>query len=344
MNRFLRKRRVGGFTIIELMVSLSVLTILSLFSGRIYLNYTASTRDLKASNLIYEEARFLMERLVREVRQSGIDYEQYWNQNVNIPFKGGTYTDNYCEYGMFFTDNGQDGIYTDFEDNESTGFRNVSHVDTLAALTPPIAPEAVLPIEKELYLINIAGDKRTMIKRIARNDGTNDIGKISMLKLNGKDFGTDHINRSDPLNDGDIPSTDCLDTFEDTRENDGLIDTWHCDENYPCDRETDIASPYGALAACRGYGHTIDPINSFIDISPEALNIVDLKFIISPSDDPWKAYSMNNVQIQPNVTIQLTAEANPKLVSLIDDDRVPSITLTTTVTTRIYDEIKSSCF
>jgi len=74
--------KIKGFTIIELMVSLTILTLLSLGTARIYLNYTASTQDLKAANLVYQEARFLMERLVKEVRQGAIDYEQYYNQNT----------------------------------------------------------------------------------------------------------------------------------------------------------------------------------------------------------------------------------------------------------------------
>jgi len=342
MRQFFLNRRQKGFTIVELMVSLTVLTLLSLGAARVYLNYTASTRDLKAANLIYEEARFLMERMVREVRQNAIDYEQYANQNITIPLFGGDYTDHYCSYDRYFYDSGPDGDPFVEDGQESIGRHNPELEVFITSNTLPTV--AVKPIETELYLININGDGRTMIKRIERLEDGENIGKLSMVKLIGKDFGEDHINRNDSHNDGGAShDLECDDTTLDTRENDGLIDTWHCDDDYPCIKNAPLNGDiYGV--GCQGLGHTVDDDNGFVDISPSALNITGLKFIISPSDDPWKAYNMDEVQIQPNVTIQLTAEANPKLVSTTGDGRIPSITLTSTVTTRIYDEIKSSCF
>lgn len=352
MKHTLKNRRSGGFTIVELMISLSVLTLLAMFSGRIYLNYTASTRDLKAANLIYEEGRQLMERIVREVRSSGLDYEQYFNQNVLIPIHATdfpsdppqTYTDNYCYYGTFFTDNGPDGNPLAFEDNESTGFRNTDIEDAITDLTGyNLSADAVAPIEKELYLINIPGTQRTILKRIERTESGQTIGKISMVKLIGKDFGEDHINRTDSYNGAQASEITCADTDLDTREGDGLIDTWHCHADYNCSTNTLLDADIYSTG-CVGFGHTADNDNGFVDISPSALNVVDFQLIVSPKDDPWKAYNMDGVQIQPHVTIRLTVEANPLLVALTDEGRIPSITLTSTVTARNYDEIKSPCF
>lgn len=337
------RRYQKGFTILELMVSLTILTLLTLFAGRIYLNYTASARDLKAANLIYEEARFLMEKIVREVRQSGIDYEQYWNQNVDIPINPGDgYADNYCEYSSFFYDSGPDGNPFTPEDNESTGLRNPEVEDAIIN-TYSLDPEAVQPVEDELYLINIAGNRRTILTRVERDVDGNTIGKVAILKMVGRDFGADHIDGRESYNGLQLHDPNCS---PDERESDGLIDTWHCDPDYPC--KVDEVTQSTSDPACEGYTHLIvnDPLDanhSFVDISPNALNIVDLQFIVAPEDDPWKAYNMNDVQIQPHVTIKLTAEANPFLVAALNDSRIPSITLTSTITTRNYDEIKSDC-
>jgi prepilin-type N-terminal cleavage/methylation domain-containing protein len=338
--------RPKGFTIVELSVALVMLSMISVFAGRIYLNYMNASRDLKAANLVYEEARFMMEKIVREVRQNGIDYEQYFNQNVMIPLnlillsETETYTDNYCSYSSFFNDSGPDGDPATLGDNESRGVRNPQRLTDIEAAS--IDPSAVRPIENELYLINIAGNTRTILTRVEKDVNGDTIGKIAELKLAGEDFGRDHINGGDSYNGLKLTDPNCA---PDEDEGDGLIDSWLCAQDYPCKR--DQVSPSSTNPSCEGYTHLAsnDPTGtnySFVDISPNALNVVDLKFLVAPGDDPWKAYNMNDVQIQPNVTIQMTVEASPKLVATTTN-RPPSITLTTTITARNYSEINSDC-
>jgi len=341
MKKNLFHHRPKGFTIIELSVALVILTMISIFAGRIYLNYTNASRDLKAASLVYEEARFLMEKLVREVRQNGIDYEQYFNQNVMIPLNtAGDYSDNYCAYSSFFYDSGPDGDPVTLDDNESRGTRNPERL--LDITNASIDPAAARPIEKELYLINMGGQKRTVLTRVEKDVNGDTIGKIATLKMDGFDYGTDHINGRDSYNGLSLTDPNCT---PDERENDGLMDTWHCAADFPCKHNQTIASL--TVPNCEGYTDLIvnDPANanhSFVDISPSVLNIVDLKFLIAPADDPWKAYNMKDVQIQPHVTIQMTVQASPKLVNTTVNSP-PAITLTTTITARNYGEINSDC-
>ncbi len=275
-----------------------------------------------------------MERIVREVRQSGIDYEQYFNQNINVAMTPtDSYVDNYCDYSSFFYD----------DSNESRGVRNSAREATiLASLTDA---SAVTPIEEELYLINMSGNKRTMFTRVEKDlygDGKT-IGKVATLKMDGKDLGDDHIDGRDSYNGLKSHHAQCE---PDDGEGDGLIDSWHCDPDFPCLNDIEIYNTLQGL--CEGYAHLpVNDVNdadhSFVDISPNALNVVGLRFFVSPRDDPWKAYNVDEVQIQPHVTIQLTVAANPRLVPLTNEDSIPTITLTSTITTRNYDEIKSDC-
>lgn len=333
----------SGFTIIELMVALTVLTLLTLFAGQVYLNYTSTSRDLQAGNLVYEEGRFLMERIVREIRQNAVDYEQYFNQNIqSVLLSDSAYTDNYCSYHSFFYDSGPDGDPATFQDNESRGSRNADLEDEISN-THNLDPAAVRPVEAELYLINLGGNKRTILTRAGKNVNGETLGKVGLLRMIGKDFGNDHLNGRDSYN-GLLPNDSSC--FPDERENDGFIDSWECDPDFPCKKNQITIST--SDPACEGYTHVIsnDPLNpnySFVDISPDAINVVDLRFIIRPQDDPWKAYNMNEIQIQPHVTIQLTIEANPTLVDISNEKHVPSITLTSTVSARNYDEVKSEC-
>lgn len=312
---------------------------MTLFAGQLYLNYTNSSRDIKAANLVYEEARFLMERIVREVRSNAIDYEEYFNQNVMLPYhladgETDSYGDNYCRYSAYFYD----------DNGESIGNRNPTQKAEYEDVVGLDNTMAVRPIENELYLINISGNDRTIITRIDKDTDGFTIGKVAILQLEGMDFGDDGIDGRDSTN-GLPPGHDS--TCEpDNREKDGFIDTWHCHPDFPCKRNEPIDS--STISGCTGFKHLIvnDPTSddhSFLDISPNAINVVDLKFLITPEDDPWKAYNINEVQIQPHVTIQLTAQANPVMIDTSNKQRIPFITLTSTISTRNYDEVNSDC-
>ena len=324
------KNPTKGFTLIEIIVALGILTLIGIFATTIYLNYSARARDLKASNLVYEEGRLLMEKIVREIRQNTVDYEEYFNTNV-LEYPLGQ---NYCLYDQIFYETGFDGLIGT-EDDESLGERNPNLPKNNAPLENPI--------QNNLFLINQEGTKRTYLSKVTKTVNGEEIGKIGMVKLVGKDFGDDHINAADSYNGQKETNNLCA---PDTRENDGLIDTWLCEKGYPCNREVEIES--ATILGCLGFTDGIlnDPKNidhSFVDISPNALNIVDLKFIILPKDNPHKAYKVNEVQLQPYITIQMTVEAKPKLISTINPDRIPRLTLTSTVTTRNSEEVNSSC-
>ena len=97
-----------GFTLIELMISITVLGLIMGISSSIYVNFFGSMRNLKAANNVYGESRFLMERVVREVRNGTIDYEEYYHQNLRKNLLGDaqdavrneTYGQEYCDYSL----------------------------------------------------------------------------------------------------------------------------------------------------------------------------------------------------------------------------------------------------
>ena len=286
-------KNIRGFTIAELLIATVILGILLLSAGAVYSNFFNSYRNLKAANLVYEEARFTMEKIVKEARKGTIDYEEYFNQSKNNSpsTKNETYGKNYCEYSTKFYDFGKDGQPNTYDDiNRGTNSD---------------APAINTPMQNHLFLINANGDQRTYIKLIKKRDKNGDlIGKVGILKLKGEDFGSDNIKSN---------RTDCK---KDAGEGDGLIDTWMCESGYNCTPESK------RVDACVGKIHTIyddsnatNPESSFIDITPSTLDIVDLKFFITPSNDPHKAYADASAQIQPHVTIKLIAKANKKLVN-----------------------------
>jgi len=251
-----------------------------------------------------------------------IDYEEYFNQNLD---PAGNLGENYCSYDQDFYAKGDDGLMMT-RDDESLGYRNPDNANP--------APLANM-IQNNLYLINAEGNQRTYISLVNK--------KIEITKLVGHDFGRDHINALDSYNGLKNSHPSCI---FDEGEGDGLIDTWHCASDFPCNREIEIES--SSIFGCLGYGHHIlnDPNevdHSFVNFTPKDIDITDIKFIISPEDDPRKAYQVDEVQIQPYVTIQMTVAADPEKVSGINQENPPQITLSSTVSTRNTSEVISSC-
>jgi hypothetical protein len=109
---------------------------------------------------------------------------------------------------------------------------------------------------------------------------------------------------------------------------DGIIDTWHNAKGFiDHDPETGCA---GSM------------IDDFVSLSSPTLEVISLKFIISPLEDPRKAFNEESsaIQIQPHVTIILTAKASAfKMIGI--RGIIPEITIQTTVSTRSQNEIKS---
>lgn len=317
-----------GFTIAELLFATLIVAVLVTSAAGIYTNFYRSVQNLKAANLIYEEARFTMERIVKEVRQGTIDYEEYYNQTVNFTgaenVKNLTFGSNYCEYSQQFYGPGPDGKFGTFDD-ESLGKRRAGAPSPLQSI-----------IQKSLYLISPEGDKRTYFKRF--EDPVTGLGKVTMLKLNGFDYGLDKV-----------PSESSFACPNDQGERDGLIDTWECAPGFNCACPAGDSTCEKEIVVGCSYklSHIVDnPTNleqsSFIDITPEALDIVDLKFFVSPVDDPYKAYASNEDQIQPNVTIKLIVRANPDIASEFKGNP-PDIILESTVSARAYNPIITEC-
>ena len=310
-----------GFTLAELMIATTVLALLITFAAAIYNNFFGTVRNLQAANLVYDEARFSMERISQEIRNGTIDYEEYYNQKMNFFGFGEnkTYGQNYCQYSRQFYTAGPDDEFGTLDD-ESTGVRSALVPPPLGRLktgtTDQYEPD---PFQSQLLLIDINGRNRTYIKRVVKNDTYgNPIGRIGMIKLVGEDWGgIDHI-----------PGT------KDEGENDGRIDTWHCADGFHCCEGTDPCHPE--------ITPEIISDSYFVDITPSALDIVDLKFIIAPMDDPRKAYNTPDDQIQPHVTIRLTARANPRIAGKLTGS-TPNIVLDSTISARAYNGIITEC-
>lgn len=150
-------------------------------------------------------------------------------------------------------------------------------------------------------------------------------------------------------------------------DNDGAPELWVCHDDYVCCQDDgaggvdcsqtqvpNLGNPPNYLSYIP-YHDDLNPFNTtdpfepsefsnllfnFSPVSTLRINITDLRFYISPIEDPIKAFDEPPEQMQPYVTIVMTAELNDPRAEFLPES-VRSLTLQTTVGTQFYGEITS---
>jgi len=324
---FTKFRQKKGFTLVEMIVSTTIFVIVVSLIGIVFMDFYASKHKTEISRILYEESRTALERIVKEVRRGTIDYEEYWNrfkfQSAKTDNK--FYGKNYGDYARQFYRETDGSVPLDlahldrFDENvgENISLSNpaLQNAKALAVCESP----AKIPAEPgtsgyeqcELYLITAEGLEKTIIK-VEPTIGTEIEYQLKMLKLPGRDS-----------------------------DNDNRVDDWNIYNS---------SSPNPSDSKFYDFCKTFDSAGSgactefqFQKIQPESIKITALKFFISPKEDPRKAFAdfSEDVQIQPHVTIQLSAEPSIRYSDGIRGE-IPSVTIQTTVDARAQNEVKSS--
>lgn len=75
------KKQKRGFTLVEVLIASTIFTILSIMATQVFVSVVRIQNRIILENQIYEDARFMMEKIAREVRNNTIDYEEYYREN-----------------------------------------------------------------------------------------------------------------------------------------------------------------------------------------------------------------------------------------------------------------------
>ncbi|HPU94790.1 MAG TPA: prepilin-type N-terminal cleavage/methylation domain-containing protein [Candidatus Gracilibacteria bacterium] len=327
-----------GFTLMEALIAASVFGMLSIIGATIFINISQSQRSTESYSALYEDARVIMENLANEIRNGTVDYEEYYNIKYTNPIGGQKYYGiNRGVYASRFYDPG----YTMACDTKEIIQGNnpadlgVEYLDENGLPTTCSNPETdpvtlfSLSVDKdmgkyqgsamsgndqdELYLISKDGRSKTIIR--TQTKGTED-QVLSILRLEGKDT-----------------------------DNNGVIDGFFCNASISgCAGAT--MSPFNdtnKLVAKYIDGESFDTTASpFTPISPLRSTVTDIHFIITPKEDPYKAFDEPDVQIHPSVTIVMTLEpSSTEKTTLPAGQQDQSITVQTTVATGVTSRIKS---
>ncbi len=370
-----KNRSREAFTIMEVLLAASIFTVVSMICVTVFINLIRIQKRVELENAIYEDARFMMERITREVRQNTIDYEEYYNKTIHQEgafqnVKGLTtngqnpYGNTYGCYAKRFYDPGSGGTTNagygalcayppnvpvenaacesvnkntldieefknpyNFQENTASAFCDDKHSTKQCS-----GSTADYNKQAQLYLINSQGTEKTIfaLKETSATylDLSDGVQKsehaLGLLKLTGQDNNHDNVTEtwrgcSDSTGTPSADNPFCCTTG------------FNCPKDYVND----------SLEATLEYNAN-DLYSGFIPISPTRSDIVSLEFFVAPIEDPQKAAAETDSAIhqQPHVTIVLTLKPSQRSMSGYSGE-IPSVTLQTTVTSRVYNEVKS---
>ncbi|MFA6918395.1 MAG: type II secretion system protein [Candidatus Gracilibacteria bacterium] len=184
----------------------------------------------------------------------------------------------------------------------------------------------------ELYLINAGGNKKTIVVRQTITTSPENYA-IGMLELKGIDS-----------------------------DQNGITDLFTCEEDYNCGTvninkylvdalggtfpsipDEDAITDLGLSIATRVNKDLDFDVNtsSFVPITPFRSNVVSLKFIITPVEDPYKAYAEREMQSHPSVTILLTMEPSAAEKAKYPGGNPPQLVIQRTVTAGVHQKVES---
>lgn len=341
-----------GFTLMEVLIAASVFGMLSVIAATFFLNISQSQRTTDSYSALYEDARVIMENLATEIRNGTVDYEEYFNiTSEDIISSTRYYGTNRGVYASRFYDPG----YVYNNGGDPTSGKNPTDLGVKCLTAPAGDPKTVsevdcdggssistfsLSVDKdmgkhpynwdgapegdasamdnndqpELYLISKDGRNKTIIIKQQITETTDSV--LSILRLTGEDV-----------------------------DNNGVVDAFFCATGTKgCESAGNIEpfkDPNGLVAK-----HETETFNvstsPFTPISPFRSNVKDIHFIITPTEDPYKAFDEPDAQIHPSVTIVMTLEpSSAEKANLPTEQQNQSITVQTTVSTGLTSRLKT---
>lgn len=352
-----RHRHSGGFTLLEVLLAACLFSVVGMMATGVFLNLSRGQQQVSSRNTLYDDAQFILDQLTKEIGSNAIDYEEYYNR---IVLKGNPGM-NYGQYAArFYYDLATpkdecpttNPLCVNVGTNPSIGnFPEKSNAFYKAGTTAPdIFCSGFEPIfstskghacVKQLYLINPDGTKKFFIAP----------EKIDWDVTNNKS--------------SYVLSRAMMVAYTDAAGNNSIPHLFHCETDSMCTKRLEvdtlnITPPVmnkllyypdpDDLKGTLGQGDT--PIDkaynggkNFVPFTPSRVNIKYIKFLISPTEDPHKAFAEANADMgtitnvhQPKVTIVLTVEP---LSNAKNGTNYPSLTVQTTVTPGLFTEVMS---
>jgi len=308
-----------SFTLIELMIGITIMGSLITSSFYVYISMKKVQLRMQIENEFYTESRLFMEKFAKEIRTGYVDYEEYYNQKNSgscaIDCSNVDATDTW-KSGKTFFDGNTFGNYGECYGYYATRFYlNENHKDGICSNDIKAkgkeengedAFDDTNPITDKLFLINMEGSER---RYFIFSAGINDDGKVKKLILSCKEY-----------TDG---------TSEYNYDFDGF--------------GTKICKTWGPHVDFADFTYTGE--DSFVDITPNILNVVSFTAEVFPKQDPY-LYKLANKEKKEDVRYHPYVRLTIKTESAVfkkhfSGEEPPTISLSTTVSLRSYSNIRS---
>lgn len=142
-----------GFTLVEIIVVITIFSIVSVVTLNAFLTAFKSEQRSNIENAVLQDARYIMETISSEIQNGTIDYEEYFNQCVigkscpNVDFKDGGASDYGTNYGYYnwqfyfggyqddTTTSNTDGFGTICQSSDGTEYDNPNPLCVTGALS-----------------------------------------------------------------------------------------------------------------------------------------------------------------------------------------------------------------
>jgi len=342
--------KTGAFTLVEVVIAISIFAVLAILSIQIFSNISFVSRELEVQQYVFSEGEAAMEKIIRQVQASAIDYNEYYSRMVLAETY---YGQNYGAYGATFYDPGSDGPLrvvpwdsggdgvvgtecdsdseffftedcTDFDTSSYDSNTGQHYYDDPADASAFCegsldCNDVGLGLQSQLYLIDSAGTKKTIFVPELKDDGGY---VISMLEMDGVDV------------DGDATS-----------------DFWQCADGYDCSGKTvehylpdwpayDDSEDYYVSDDSDLEDGSIED-HYFEPITPSDIDIIGLSFYIIPLEDPYKAFaeSVDVIMQHPRVIVVMTVAPSSSLGEGLSSDW--TLTLQGVASTAVFDSVPS---
>lgn len=323
-------------TLVEVLIAISLFTLAAVISTNILVEVVKLEKRTSVENAIYEDVRIIMQQLTSEIQNGTIDYDEYFSvcvvQDACNNNAGARYGFYHGVYGSRFYDPGK----------RSDGVPAVNPRDLGIECS---FPDPLGDKECEITYA-LSGDLNTGQNPFAGSDDANlasafceegkgicDGAKAVVVEdqlflINGSGTKKTILGRKLIQND-DWALGKIVMNGEDTDQN-GLMDKFECSEEYNCDiaQKSDLGEAFVAATT------------EFVPITPLRSNVKSLQFVISPIEDPYKAYAENDVRFHPTVTIILTLDLSAEFEEIYPGD-FQEFTVQTTVATGLTERIES---
>jgi len=324
----------------EALIAASIFAMVSSIAVAFFMNITRTEKKTELTNAIYEDARVIMEMLSNEIRQGTVDYEEYYSMKVkqdNVDATEAKYGINRGLYGSKFYHPG----YTIDPDSQTTVLGdNPGNLGVECVLNLGGNRYEKIPCDGggSIFTLSVDLDMGKNPYDGADNDAESafcetspcpNLAEVTELYLISKDGRTKTIIGKKTLNgDGDSILGMLQMVGEDTDGN-GVIDSFTCKPEYGCG---------GTQPTKSDLTHVAKVYQPFVPISPLRSSVKDLKFIITPTEDPYKAFAEIDAQVQPSITMILTLEPSEDQKENYREEP-PVVTVQTSVSAGVKNKI-----